>query len=181
MEPVIYSVNHIATSSLQLPDLIYIMNFTSKLLPALLQAWEHRAEHLCVFVAGKKHLFILVKCPALNTPRWLDTLVVTPAFSQNPGLPEKGRKSRQPKMPVLHPFLSKQLGMGAIWVLCWGWLQGAAHATPNLPSLPADSLQHHVAHSHFIHGINPLPISMQRLWTSEFSNAAQNTLKKGWK
>lgn len=112
MEPVIYSVNHIATSSLQLPDLIYIMNFTSKLLPALLQAWEHRAEHLCVFVAGKKHLFILVKCPALNTPSWLDTLVVSPAFSQNPGLPEKGRKSRPPKMPVLHPFLSQQLGWG---------------------------------------------------------------------
>lgn len=83
----------------------------------------------------KKHLFILVKCPALNTPCWLDTLV-SPVFSQNPGLPEKGRESRQPKMPVLHPFLSQQLGMGMIWVLCWYRLRGAAHGTLDLPLSP---------------------------------------------
>lgn len=82
MKPVIYSVNHIATSSLQLPALIYIMNLISELLPALLQAREHGVEHLCAFVAGKKHLFILGKCPALNMPRWLDALVVSPVFSQ---------------------------------------------------------------------------------------------------
>lgn len=45
------------------------MNLISEPLPALLQAREHRVKRLFVFVAGKKHLFIIEKCPALNMPR----------------------------------------------------------------------------------------------------------------